>query len=140
MRLNIFASIAIFCGLFVTGCGKPADKLVGKWKVDLAALENDPKLAEIKDEEQKKAALEAAKKMMESMTTEFTKDGKIIMNFGAMKMEGTYTVKATDGNVVTLETKMKQGENEKTDEVKVTVDGGKIKLKGPDGKEIAFVK
>lgn len=139
MRFNIFAALAIFCGLLVTGCGKPADKIVGKWKVDLAALENDPNLAKLEGEA-KKTALEAAKKMMGSMTTEFTKDGKVIMNFGAMKMEGTYTVKSTDGNTVTLETTMKKGDKEKKEEIKVTVDGGKIKLKGPDGKEIAFVK
>lgn len=143
MRFNFFAALAIFAGLFLTACGsgKPEEQIVGKWKVDLSSIENDPKLKEIKDEEKKKMMLEQAKKMLGSMTAEFTKDGKMVMVMGKdMKTEGTYTVKSTEGNVVTLETKMKRGDKEKTETVKVTMDGGKMKLAGPGGQEIVFTK
>ena len=143
MRFNIFAAFAIFCGLFLTACGsgKPEEQIVGKWKVDLSALANDPKLAEIKDEAKKKEMLDQVTKMMGSMTAEFTKDGKMSMVMGKdMKTEGTYTVKSSEGNVLTLETKMKRGDKEKTETVKVTMDGGKMKLAGPGGQEIVFTK
>ena len=48
MRFNIFAALAIFCGLVLTACGgKPEEQIVGTWKIDAEAMKaemaNDPR-------------------------------------------------------------------------------------------------
>jgi hypothetical protein len=141
MRFNIFAAIAIFCGLFLSACGggKPEEQLVGKWKADVDAIAktmmDDPRMAKM-PEEAKKKAMEQGKKMLENMSMEFTKDGKMVMSLGKdMKEEGTYKVKAVNGKEVTIEGTMKG----KTQEIKATVDGGKLSMK-LDGKDMVFKK
>ena len=141
MRFNIFAALAIFCGLVLTACGgKPEEQIVGTWKIDadamMAAMADDPRFKDM-PEEAKKTALEQGAKMMGSMTAEFTKDGKMSMNMGKdMKKEGTYKVVSTEGKTVTLAATM----DGKTENIVVTVDGSTIKLKGPDGPEMTFKK
>lgn len=140
-RINILAAFALLFGIvFATGCGKPEEKLVGTWQVDVDSMINEDENIKKLEGEAKTQAIEMAKKMAGSMTFEFTKDGKINMAFGEMKQEGTYTVKGTDGNTVTLSTKTKRGDKEKEEEIKVIVDGDKIKMTGPDGKTMALVR
>lgn len=106
----------------------------------MASLENDPRLAKMEGEAKKKA-MEQTKAMMGQMTTEFTKDGKLIMALNPqMKMEGTYKVLSVTGNAAKIQTTMKQGANDKTETVDVTFDGAKLRLKGPGGQEIIFTK
>ena len=141
MRFNIFAALAIFCGLVLTACGgKPEEQIVGTWKIDADAMKaemlKDPRFKDM-PEEAKAKAMEQGMKMMGSMTAEITKDGKITMNMGKdMKTEGTYKVTATNGKVVTLETTM----DGKTENIEVTVDGSSIQLKGPKGPAMTFKK
>ncbi|MGK0359719.1 MAG: hypothetical protein ACI9U2_002025 [Bradymonadia bacterium] len=141
MRFNIFAALAIFCGLVLTACGgKPEEQIVGTWKIDAAAMQaemaNDKRFKDM-PEEAKKKALEQGVKMMASITAEITKDGKMTMNMGKdMKKAGTYKVISTEGNVVTIEATM----DKKTEKMTITVDGGKIKMKGPKGPEMVFMK
>ena len=131
------AAAAPLVGTPVTGEGA---KIVGVWKIDLKSLENDPRLAKMEGPA-KEAAMAQAKQMMGQMTTEFTKDGQIIMALNPqMKMEGTFVVKSVDGNAMVVETTMKQGDKLKTESVNVTIDGASLKLKGPNGQEIAFTK
>lgn len=121
----------------VTGDGL---KIVGVWKIDLKSLENDPRLAKMEGPA-KEAAMKQAKQMMGQMTTEFTKDGQLVMALNPqMKMQGTFVVKSATGNAMVLETTMKQGDKLKTETVNVTLDGDSLKLKGPNGQEIAFTK
>lgn len=131
------AAAAPMVGTPVTGEGT---KIVGVWKIDLKSLENDPRLAKMEGPA-KEAAMKQAKQMMGQMTTEFTKGGQIIMSLNPqMKMEGTFVVKSVKGNAMIVETTMKQGQKMKTETVNVTVDATSLKLKGPNGQEIAFTK
>lgn len=117
-----------------------AMQIVGVWKIDLKSLENDPRLAKMEGPA-KEAAMAQAKQMMGKMTTEFTKDGQIVMSLNPqMKMQGTFVVKSVAGKTMVVETTMKQGQKMKTETVNVTVDGSSLKLKGPNGQEIAFTK
>jgi hypothetical protein len=115
-------------------------EIVGTWKVDpatMAAQMANDRRSEYMPEEAKKRLLEQGVKMIAGMTAEITKDGKITMNMGKdMKKAGTYKVLSTEGNVVTIEATM----DGKTDKMAITVDGGKIKLKGPRGPEVIFMK
>jgi hypothetical protein len=131
------AAAAPMVGTPVTGEGT---KIVGVWKIDLKSLENDPRLAKMEGPA-KEAAMKQAKQMMGKMTTEFTKGGQLIMSLNPqMKMEGTFIVKSVNGNAMVVETTMKQGQKMKTETVNVTVDATSLKLKGPNGQEIAFTK
>jgi hypothetical protein len=141
MRFNIFAAIAIFCGLFLSACGggKPEEQLVGKWKADVDAIAktmmDDPRMAKM-PEEAKKKAMEQGKKMLENMSMEFTKDGKMVMSLGKdMKEEGTYKVKAVNGKEVTIEGTMKG----KTQTLKAMIDGGTLSME-VDGQKMVFKK
>jgi hypothetical protein len=126
--IRVFSIAALFVGLLVVGCSKPADKIVGTWTIDVeATLKADPKTKDMKPDDLKKQ-VEMAKKFMGEMTFEFTKDGKMVAAFGKEKKEGTYTVKATEGNTVTLETKTKEGDKVKEEELKVVVDGDKLSI------------
>lgn len=134
MRFNIFAAIAIFCGLFLTACGggKPEEQIVGTWKADVDAMAksimDDPRMAKV-PEEKRKEQLESAKKMFSSMSFEFTKDGKFLTSASMMgkemKEEGTYKLKNVNGKELTIETVVKG----KTKEIKATLDGGQLKMK-----------
>lgn len=127
-RFPLFAIFALLMGLAVAGCSKPEDKLVGVWTIDVeATMKEDPKTKDLKEEDLKKQ-VEMAKKFMGEMSFEFTKDGKMIASFGKEKKEGSYTVKGTEGNTVTLETKTMKGDKEKVEELKVTIDGDKLKI------------
>lgn len=137
MRFNIFAAIAIFCGLFLTACGggKPEEQIVGKWKADVDAtaksIMDDPRMAKM-PEDKRKEKVEQAKAMFASMSFEFTKDGKFVTSASMagkeMKDEGTYKIKAVNGKELTLETVVKG----KTEEIKATLDGGQLKMKDKD--------
>ncbi|MBU0549968.1 hypothetical protein KKF91_02840 [Myxococcota bacterium] len=140
LRLALIGLLAL---LALSGCSKPADKIVGTWTVDIESLDSDPSLQKLEGD-QKKAALEMAKKMMADMSFEFTKDGKMKMAFGKMAKEGTYKVTKTEGNTVTIEGTMKEGQGDKakdkTEELKIEVLKDKIKITGPDKKSITFAR
>jgi hypothetical protein len=97
-----FAALALAMIALLTACGgKAADKLIGKWTIDV------DKMGEMEDikklpEDQKKAAMEMAKGMASSMTFEFTKD-KILLDAMGQKKEGPYTVKSEAGDKVVIE-------------------------------------
>lgn len=128
VRFNFIAAFSLIFGLLLaTGCSKPADNLIGDWKVDVESLKNDPRMKKLEGDKLKQAmkmATEAAGKM----TFTFTKDGKFKMAMGPMTQEGTYAITKTDGNTLTIETKMKKGDKEKTETVTATIDGSKLKL------------
>lgn len=141
MRFNIFAAIAIFCGLFLTACGggKPEEQLVGTWKADVdaivASMKDDPKMAKM-PEEMKKKMVEGISKELGSMSFEFTKDGKMIATLGKdKKTEGTYKVKNVNGKELTIEGTM----DGKTQELKATIEGGKL-IMNIEKQKITFKK
>lgn len=96
--------------LFVfVACGKPSDKLIGKWGLDVEKLSE---LEEIKKmpEDQRKMALEMAKGMLVAATFEFTAD-KMIKDGMGKKEEASYKVKSQEGDKVVIET-TKEGKTE----------------------------
>lgn len=96
-----FAVVALVAVLMFACGGNAADKLVGKWGIDVEKL---GEIEEIKKmpEDQRKAAIEMAKGFATSMSFEFTKD-KMIMDAMGKKVEGTYKVTKTEGDKLTIE-------------------------------------
>lgn len=115
-RFAVLAVLALV--LFACG-GNAADKLVGKWGIDVEKL---GEIEEIKKmpEDQRKAAIEMAKGFATSMSFEFTKD-KMIMEAMGQKKEGTYKVTKTEGDKLTIEASL-EGKTE-TLEAEIKGDG-----------------
>ena len=129
-RNAVLSVVALTFGLLAFACsgGKPEQQIIGKWTIDLeATMAGDPKMKDLPDD-QKAKAMEAAKAFLGNMSFEFTADGKAIAKMGDKAEESTYTVKASEGNVVTLEMKSKKDDKEKVEEVKVTVMDGKLEM------------
>jgi hypothetical protein len=102
----------LLCGLALSACSKPEDKIVGTWGIDLdATVAGDEKLKAL-PEEQRKMAMDMAKGLFKDSSFEFTKDGKMIANFAGKKEEGTYMVKSAEGDKLVLSTKGKDGKDE----------------------------
>lgn len=128
---KLFASFILLGSLALAACGKPEDKIVGTWGIDLqATMAADEKLKAM-PEDQKKMATEFAEKLFKEATFEFTKDGKMNANFAGKKEEGSYTVKSAEGGKLVLNTKGKDGKEE---EVTVEESGGKLVLSTKNGK------
>jgi hypothetical protein len=109
---KLIASFLLLCGLALSACSKPEDKLVGTWGVDLdATMAGDEKMKSL-PEEQRKMAMDMAKGLFAQSSFEFTKDGKMIANFAGKKEEGSYTVKSAEGDRLVLSTKGKDGKEE----------------------------
>jgi len=106
----VLALLLTLVALTVVACGKPADKLIGKWGIDEAALADSDEIKKMPEAE-RKAALEMAKGMMGSLTIEFTAD-KMTADMMGKKMEGTYKVLSTEGDKVNIEGTM-DGKTEK---------------------------
>lgn len=106
----VLALLLTLVALTIVACGKPADKLIGKWGIDEAALADSDEIKKMPEAE-RKAALEMAKGMMGSMTIEFTAD-KMTADMMGKKMEGTYKVLSTEGDKVNIEGTM-DGKTEK---------------------------
>lgn len=136
LAVPLLSSLALVLAL--GGCSKPADKIVGEWVFDKASLQTDPEIQKM-GEAEKALTLKMAEKMLGSMTFTFTKDGKIRSKMGASGQQGTYTVKGVEGDIVTLETKIKEGKNERSEDLKIELSGDDaMTLTGPDGKSIRF--
>ncbi len=116
LRFAVLALVAVV--LFACG-GNAADKLVGKWGIDVEKL---GEIEEIKKmpEDQRKAAIEMAKGFATSMSFEFTKD-KMIMEAMGQKKEGTYKVTKAEGDKLTIEATL-EGKTE-TLEAEIKGDG-----------------
>lgn len=116
LRFAVLALVAVL--MFACG-GNAADKLVGKWGIDVEKL---GEIEEIKKmpEDQRKAAIEMAKGFATSMSFEFTKD-KMIMDAMGKKVEGTYKVIKTEGDKLTIEATL-EGKTE-TLEAEIKGDG-----------------
>jgi ABC-type glycerol-3-phosphate transport system substrate-binding protein len=124
MKRIIFTLLAAFIMLAAfNGCSKKAsEQIIGKWKVKTETT--DPQMQNIE------------------AIYEFTKTNMNIeikgLELPHNKIETTYTVKADDGNTVTLEvihpvTKVKG-------EFKITITDNKMKMIDPDGQSIDLTK
>jgi hypothetical protein len=120
IRLVLFALLTSMF-LACSGGGSGADKIVGKWTVDVDALSEMEEFKKM-PEEQRKMALEMAKGMMSSMEFEFTKDTFKVSMMGKSE-EGSYTVKSSEGDKVVLSAKGKDGKEE---EMTVSANGDKM--------------
>ena len=100
-RVLRLALVALVAMVMVACGGNAADKLVGKWAIDVEKLGD---MEEIKKmpEDQRKAAIEMAKSFAGSMSFEFTKE-KLIMEAMGQKKEGTYKVTKAEGEKLTIE-------------------------------------
>lgn len=104
----------------------PRQALVGRWTVDadrlaeVGALEHMP-------EAQRPRAIEMARNIMNSMLFEFTEDHYAVTMTGRT-YERTYTVKSTEGQVVTIEAK--DGEAAETLTVEFTPKGLVLRAPG----------
>lgn len=138
-RTAVISLVAFAFGLFLTACsGKPEDKIIGKWTIDLeATMAADEKMKEM-PEEAKKQAMEQAKAFLGNMSFEFTKDGKAIAKMGDKEETSTFTVKKAEGNTVTVEMTEGEGDKAKKEEMTFTVDGGKLTMK--QGKQTLVLK
>ncbi len=133
--LRITLSVLLLFSLF--GCGKadPAAAMVGKWRFDIDAL---------KETEDYKKAPDAEKLMMEGMMggmkIEITKD-TVNMTMSMLGQEQTdtskYTVKGSEGNLVTVEIETAEGEK---NTATAKVDGDKLVLIDDTKKEIPLVR
>ncbi len=100
--------------LLLLGCGKgapdapagdlsakpPREAIVGRWTVDVARLEQQPRMQQLPPE-QRKLALEMARGVLRSMTVEFTADG-YSMTMGGTTNAGTWKVKSEQGRNLVL--------------------------------------
>jgi hypothetical protein len=127
-RNFVFVALTtLFLGL--GGCAKGgADKIIGKWTVDVDALSNMDEFKKM-PEDQRKMALDMAKGMMSSMEFEFTKDALKVSMMGQTK-EGTYTVKSAEGDkiVIVSKEKDKDGKDGKEEEITIDASGDKLVL------------
>jgi len=118
MQKHLFALVAAF--VFVA-CGVSESDLEGTWKFSDATLD---KMSN--GNAQMRAAVAKAR-----MTFD---DGKLTMEFPIVgKKEGTYTVKSTDGNKLTVETESNGKKEEMVlefdgDEFTTTINGNKTTL------------
>lgn len=129
-RVAILSAIAFSFGLFLTACsGKPEDKIVGKWAVDVeSTVAAEPKAKEMPEEEKAKL-IEQTKAFLGNASFEFTKDGKFIAKMGDKEESVAYKVVKTEGNTVTIETTQGEGEAAKTEQGTITVEGDKLTMK-----------
>lgn len=115
----------------------PAARLVGAWKVDLAALAQTPDVAAL-DEATRARTLQIATKHLADLRFEFGADGAFSVTFANAKQTGRYEVAKAAGDTLTLKTTQQKGAELKTDEVQARFVGDRIVLTGPDGKPITF--
>ncbi|MBU0549967.1 hypothetical protein KKF91_02835 [Myxococcota bacterium] len=112
---------------------------VGVWGIDISSLAEMDEFKQMPPEQQK-MALEQAAKMMGEATFEFTADQRMIMSFGGEKKEGTYKIVSDkDGKVVMEGTMMENGQPD-TETLTLQMNGPKLKITGPDGKTITFIR
>lgn len=115
----------------------PGDTLIGVWKVDLVALQDSAELKAM-DEAGREKALELARQHLAGLRFDFAKDGKFAVTFAKATQRGTWTVKQTDGDTLTIETTQSKGGEPKADQVQVRFTGDRAVLTGPDGKPVTF--
>lgn len=110
-----------------------ADKLIGKWGIDLEALKASDKFTNM-PEDQKKMALAMMEGMMGSATFEFTKDAVKISMMGKTE-EAKYTVDKDEGKTLVLSSD-KDGKQEKINITFKSDDS--IAMTGDDEEEIVL--
>ncbi len=115
----------------------PADRLIGAWKVDLAALERSPDLAGMSEEARKKS-LEIARKTLANLRFEFDKDGAFSVVFAQSKQAGTFAVTSAEGDTLNLETTQTKAGETTTDKVTARFSGSRLVLTGPDDKPVTL--
>lgn len=137
-RIALF-SIAFVFGLLLTACSsKPEDKIVGTWTVDIdATLAGDPKMKDM-PEEQKEQAKKATEAFFSNMSFEFTKDGQATSKMGEKEQKGTFVIKKTEGDTLTLDMTSGEGESVKTQEMVLTVKGDQLHMTGQGGQQIVL--
>ena len=128
-RPALSATLALLLGLMALGCDKPADKIVGTWRIDLeATLADDRQTRELGPEERARR-LEQARKFMGEMTFQFTRDGHMIARVGdTPKTEGTYTVVKGEGDTVIIEARRSNGDHEKVEQLTLTIEGDRLRV------------
>ena len=128
-RPALSATLALLLGLAALGCDKPADRIVGTWRIDLeATLADDRQTLELGPEERARR-LEQARKFMGEMTFEFTRAGLMIARVAdTPKTEGTYTVIKSDGDTIVIEARRATGDREKVEQLTITFDGDRLRV------------
>jgi len=129
-RIAILSLFAFAFGMFLTACsGKPEDKIIGKWTIDLeATMAADEKMKEM-PEEAKKQAMEQAKAFLGNMSFEFTKDGQAIAKMGDKEEKSTYKVTKAEGSTLTVEMTEGEGDKAKKETMTFTIDGDNLTMK-----------
>jgi len=94
--------------------------MVGIWRLDLATLKDDPEISGLAETERAEA-LKIAKGMMANVAFEFAAKGKMAIFMGQSVRRGTYTVKKSEGNVLTLETSVSGSGMAESDQITLTV-------------------
>jgi len=124
MKISLIARVLLAVVLLAfAACGKPSDKLIGKWGVDTAKLGQMEEFKSLPEEAKK-----MAEGMIGGMTFEFTKD-KLIVEMMGKKEEGAYKVKSEEGNKVVLEGTIR----DKTETIEAVFEGDTLILgKGKD--------
>ncbi len=115
----------------------PAARLVGAWKVDLAAIEQTPDVAAL-DEATRARTLEIARKHLADLRFEFGAKGDFTVTFAKTKQSGRFEVAKAAGDTLTLKTIQQKGAEVKTDQVQARFVGDRVVLTGPDGKPVTF--
>ncbi len=117
---------------------KPAkERIVGSWKIDLAALGEAPELKQL-DPQARQKRIERVWKSLQHTRFTFEAEGAFKVKVARGEQRGTWSIaKATDAEL-TLKTTVKEGEAERSDEVRARFDGDRLVLTGPDGKPLTF--
>lgn len=138
--MRILCAALVWGALWLSACGDAAqERLVGTWTADvnamLPSMVPDDVVAKL-PAEAKAAALETARVMLQTLSMQFSADGKLVMRLGKdMQSAGTYTARSGEGSTVLIDAIL----DGKTQTIPARIDGGALKMT-VDGKDLIFRK
>lgn len=139
MRM-LCTALSLWAVLWLSACGDAAqERLVGTWTADvnamLPSMVPDDVVAKL-PAGAKAAALETARVMLQTLSMQFSADGKLVMRLGKdMQSAGTYTARSGKGSTVLIDATL----DGKTQTITARIDGGALKMT-VDGKDLIFKK
>ncbi len=113
--------------------------LVSTWVLDLEALAKDPSIVKLPPDAQAQA-LRIAGQLMAGTQVTFGDAGALTMVFGKRSQSGRYTVTSAAGDTLTLKAETEGVQGKKTETIKVTLTGDRLRLTGEDGKSLDLVR
>lgn len=139
MRI-LCAALSLWAVLWLSACGDAAqERLIGTWTADvnamLPSMVPEDVVAKL-PAEAKAAALETARVMLQTLSMQFSADGKLVMRLGKdMQSAGTYAARSGKGSTVLIDATL----DGKTQTIIARIDGGALKMT-VDGKDLIFKK